>query len=167
MKSKSLTYFLIIIVALVWGVIIYRVFDATTGDKDFPVANTTPIPKKESIESYSEERDTAKLLLNYRDPFADKPKTDPKVIPISKLISDKPVLKAIPKPAINWNFISYSGYIKNARSKRLLTMVTINGKTYSMTDGETADKVKLLKNMIDSIKIAYNGTTKYIVMNSK
>lgn len=165
MKNKALTYFLIVIVALVWGVIIYRVFDATTSDDDIPVTNNSVPIKKESLENYISEKDTSHLSLNYPDPFVDEAKEKPKVIPVSKLITTGQVVKPITKSGVNWSFISYSGYIKNSKSKKLLAFVTINGKEYSMIEGETADKVKLIKNMIDSIKIAYNGNQKFILMN--
>ncbi len=167
MKNKAVTYFLIVIVALVWGVIIYRIFDATTAGDNFPVANSAPIMKIKDLQVYSEPKDTTHLMLNYRDPFMEEVKTEPKVIAVDKLISHKTGVKTASKPGVNWTFINYSGYIKNSKSKRLLAILIINGKEHTMMEGETFEKVKLVKNLRDSVKITYNGLQKYIVMTTR
>jgi hypothetical protein len=70
------------------------------------------------------------------------------------------------KPAMNWSFISYSGYIRNPASKKLIALVSINGQNLTLAEGETKNQVKLLKNLRDSIKISYEGKTKFIVIKS-
>ena len=163
MKNKALTYVLGILVIAVWGTILFRVFGAFSGDNnDIPViANTF---KKESFDDYTVPKDTTKLLLNYRDPFGiEKPDTD-------EVISKKEGRRTAvqiqsPKIQTNWGFIKYSGYIRNPNTKKLLAMVSINGKESMMSEGETSDQVKLLKNLKDSIKISYQGNTTVITMN--
>ncbi len=72
----------------------------------------------------------------------------------------------IVKPAINWSFIKYSGYILNPASKKLIALVSINGKNETLSEGDTKDNVHLIKNMRDSIKISFNGKTKFIPIKS-
>lgn len=162
MKNKKLAYFLIIVVLGVWGIILYRVFSAVGSDDDQSVPVATK-PVKEAFNDFTLPKDTTKLLLNYRDPFGlVKPKdTMIKAVKIFKI--SNPV---VAKPGINWSFITYSGYIRNPASKKLVALVSINGQNTALMEGETKGQVKLLKNLRDSIKISYGGKTKFIVIKS-
>ena len=163
MKNKKLTYFLIAIVLGVWGLILYRIFDAVS-DNDDTAAPVAVKQVKEAFNDYSLPKDTTKLLLNYRDPFGiAKPKDT--AVRVSKATSLKSTV-ATAKPAMNWSFISYSGYIRNPASKKLIALVSINGQNVTLAEGETKNQVKLLKNLRDSIKISYEGKTKFIVIKT-
>lgn len=162
MKNKKLTYFLIVAVAGVWSIILYRIFDASgSGDNDpLPVAKKN---LKEVYNDFSVPKDTTKLLLNYRDPFGLIPLKD-----TTKTRKPLPIKKTalIVKPVMNWSFITYSGYIRNPASKKLIALVNINGQKITMTEGEIKNRVKLLRNLRDSIKVSYEGKTKFIVIKS-
>jgi hypothetical protein len=161
MKNKTLTYVLGVAVAIIWGLIIYRVVTGLRANDDSDV-NIAVNTVKEPYNDYSIPKDTTRLLLNYRDPFGlVKPKDTIKVIPV---VSHKATI--IPKPSINWSFIKYSGYIRNPKSKKLIAILTINGRNVLLAEGEADDNVKLLKNLRDSIRISFNGKIKYISMHS-
>jgi hypothetical protein len=158
MKNKKLTYVLGLAVLVVWGLIIYRVVAAAGGDDgDVPVA-AAPV-KKEPYNDYAVPKDTTHLLLNYRDPFGLVKQKD--TVKMSLAHNHKIAGTAL-KPAFNWGFIKYSGYVRNPGSKKLLAILTINGRSVNMTEGETIDKVKLLRNMGDSVKVSCDGHTKFI-----
>ena len=163
MKNKKFTYFLIVVLVGVWGMILYRIFAAVGNNDDVAVAPTIK-PQKEAYNDFTIPKDTTKLLLNYRDPFGLTKQKDTamSIVKISKHLST-PV---IAKPGINWSFIGYSGYIRNPTSKRLIALVSINGQNITMAEGDTRSQVKLLKNMRDSIKVSYLGKTKFIVLKS-
>jgi hypothetical protein len=159
LKNKGFTYLLGIVVLVVWGLIIYRVFAAAGGDDDpLPVSGF-----KVSAEPYNDfalAPDTTRLLLNYRDPFGlVKPKDTIAPVRRARITTG---IKPMPKPAFNWDFIQYSGYMYNPVSKKLVTLVSINGRNEMLTEGSMKDNVKLIKNMRDSIKISYNGMVKFI-----
>ena len=163
MKNKKLTYFLITIVIGLWGLILYRIFDAvgTSDDVTLPKAIRH---EKEVFNDFSIPKDTTKLMLNYRDPFGVvKPKDT--TFKISRQIAHRNI-SIVPKPVMNWSFISYSGYIRNPSSKKLIALVSINGQNVTLAEGETKNQVKLLRNLRDSIKISYEGKTKFIVIKS-
>jgi hypothetical protein len=157
MKNKKLTYVLGLAVLVVWGLIIYRVVVAAGSDNDLQVA-TAPI-KKEAYNDYTIPKDTTHLLLNYRDPFGLVKQKD--TIKVSSSHSHK-IGGVSLKPMFNWGFIKYSGYMRNPGSKKLLAILTINGRSVNMAEGETIDKVKLLRNMGDSVKVSCDGHTKFI-----
>jgi hypothetical protein len=164
MKNKKLTYFLGFLVLIVWGVIIYRIFNSAGNGNDETFIQPTKKTSKEPYNDYTIPKDTTHLLLKYRDPFAFKKQTDTPKLTIKKLIA----VKVIPPPikASNWNFIKYSGYIHNPGSKNLVAVVNINGKTTMMIEGEIAGQVKLIKNLQDSIEVAFDGKTTYIKMQT-
>jgi hypothetical protein len=161
MKNKNLTYLLGLVVAVVWGIIIYRIFDAAKGnDDDMAIVHTTI--KKEAYNDFAVPKDTVHLLLNYRDPFGVTKQKDTAVLPAKNIVHR--INPIVPKPAFNWNFIQYSGYVRNPSSKKLITLMSINGKNEMFSEGDVKDQVKLIKNMRDSIKISYNGKLKYITI---
>ncbi len=163
MKNKKFTYLLGLVVVVVWGLIIYRIFDAVSANDD----NSAPVVpntiKKEPFNDFAVPVDTTHLLLNYRDPFGLVKQKDT----ISQAAKIRPVksIASLPvKPTFNWGFIQYSGYILNPASKKLTTLITINGKNEMLSEGEMKDQVKLIKNLRDSIKISFNGKTKFITI---
>jgi len=163
MKNKKLTYFLGLVVLAVWGIILYRVFDAYGGnDGSIPV---TPIKTiKEAYNDYMIPKDTTHLLLNYRDPFGLAKTKDTADLTINN--HHKNMMPIPTKPAVNWSFIQYSGYIRNPGSKKLIALVTINGKNETLSEGEMKGQVRLIKNLRDSIKVSFNGQTKYLPIKS-
>jgi len=163
MKNKKLTYLLIVIVAGLWGLIIYRVIGAMAADDDTATTVSAPVVK-ETFNDFSLPKDTAKLLLNYHDPFGLAKKRDT-IISKAEPISHKS-LPVVTKPALNWSFITYSGYIRNPSTKKLVALVSINGQSTTLSEGESKSRVKLIKNLRDSITISYEGKIKVISIKS-
>lgn len=162
MKSKKATWFLIVAVIAVWGVIIYRLLIAAGSDEKLFIRTVQPKVAYESLEGYLLE-DTFKLVLNYRDPFLEK-EVAVNEIPADLTIKTAPALQnntALNKPASNLD-IKYTGYIKNSSGKRIVAIVTINGKEYMISEGETVAGVKLIKNHRDSVRVSYEGKTKFV-----
>ena len=161
MKNKRVTYLLFLLVATVWGIIIYRVVSAAGGDDtDLPAQISA---KKEIYNDYAVAADTSQLLLNYRDPFGLVKERDTVVRPGKSKVRLTPV---VPKAPIDWNFIQYSGFIRNPSTKKLITLININGRSEMLMEGQQKDNVKLLKNLNDSIKISYMGKIKFISIKS-
>jgi len=166
MKNKKLTYFLIAAAIGLWGLIVYRVIGAMTADDDTsPQVAIARI--KEAYNDFSLPKDTAKLLLNYRDPFGSaKAKDTAANRPQKPVLIKNPAMPRVVKPAVNWSFISYSGYIRNPSTKKLIALVSIGGQSTTLAEGESKSQVKLIKNLRDSIKISYGGKTKFIAIKS-
>ena len=165
MKNKKLSYFLIAVVACLWGLIIYRVVGAFTAEDETNSMSAAAPTVKEVYNDFALPKDTTKLLLNYRDPFGLIKAKD--TIPVK---SDRPMVRKISsvvaKPVMNWSFITYSGYIRNPSTKKLIALVNINGQSTTLAEGEIKNQVKLIKNLRDSIKISYEGKTKFIPIKS-
>ncbi|MNL72891.1 hypothetical protein D3C87_1982790 [compost metagenome] len=65
-------------------------------------------------------------------------------------------------PPINWEIIKYLGYVVSPDTKKLVSIVAINGNERMLSDGEFLEGVKLLKNRRDSILVSWQGKKKYI-----
>jgi len=161
-KNKKLTWFLICAVVLVWGVILYRLFFNNVED-EYVMRSQSAVAKHEPYDQYVPKADTFKLALNYKDPFLGG--ITPEVAePQSTDLSLKPVNFVPPpvKPFIDWNAIKYSGYIINPVTKKIVSIIAVNGKEQMLSEGETFEGAKLLKNKKDSVLINWKGTQKYI-----
>lgn len=159
MKNKKFTYLLGLTVAILWGLILYRVVDWAGGSDNDPLPAVSAKRPKEAYYDYALPKDTTHLLLNYRDPFGLVKMKDMAQMPLKK--THRP-LTMVAKPALNWSFIKYSGYIRNRASKKLIALVNVNGKNVMLSEGDTKEQVKLLKNMRDSIRVSFSGQTKCI-----
>ncbi|WP_256014135.1 hypothetical protein [Desertivirga xinjiangensis] len=158
MKRKRSTYVLAALAAAIWAVIFIRIFSSKASEENKLRGNRDFF--KEEFNDYSL-IDTTALRLNYPDPFRlsairSEPDQQPDVYASSSL-SD-PV--KIPEP--DWSAITYSGYIRNPGSKKLLAMLNLKGKNVLMAEGETRDDIKLIKNLRDSIKVSQMGKTRFI-----
>jgi hypothetical protein len=160
MKNKPVTYVLLVAVALVWGIIIYRVFSSLNDDP--PVLTATSPQKKEALNDYAVKEDTAKLNLHYRDPFnvASPPKDTARIT--NHAITVKAAVEVVKKPATDWSAISYKGFIRNPESKQLIAMIRYNNQSIMLSEGQSFGPLRLVKHKGDSILIKYQGKTKYI-----
>jgi len=160
MTKKLKTIILSVAVMIVWGTILYKIIAATSAGDDTPLA-TVASTVKESYNDYAIPKDTTHLLLNYKDPFGLKKQKDTVQ---ARVITQKIHKEQVLKPAMNWSFIRYSGYIRNPGSKKTVALLNINGRSVMLAEGESAESVKLIKNMRDSIKVSYNGQIKFITI---
>ena len=160
MKNKKSTYLLGLLVLVVWGMIFYRFFNAI-GDN--PGSITSPSVKiKEPYDDYTIPKDTIRLPSGYRDPFGlTKAKDTTRVISPK---NPKMNIQVTAIPAINWGEIRYLGYIRNPGSRKLIAIMHIHGVEVMMSEGESAENVRLLRNLRDSIQVNYRGRTKYITI---
>ena len=162
MKNKKLTYLLGLVVLVVWGMILYRVFNAFDSN-DGDVAAIPLKTAKEAYNDFSLPKDTTHLLLDYRDPFGIVKQKDTDKVIIRKVSERKIPVQVKP---MDWGFIRYSGYMLNPATKKLIALVSINGQNITLSEGQTKNDVKLIKNLRDSIKISYAGKTKFIAIKS-
>lgn len=161
-KNKKLTYFLICAVAIVWGVILHRVFFSKSED-DYIIKDSNAIVKHEPYDQYVIKEDTFKLALNYRDPFlgevASVPEPKIEASTLQQVNFSPPVSL---KPLVDWTAIKYSGYIINPVTKKTVCIIIVNGIERMLAEGESFDGAKLLKNKKDSVLISWKGKQKYI-----
>lgn len=160
MKNKKFTSILICCVVALWGIIFYRVYLAM--DEKDKISIVSPPKKLAFFTAVNHINDSVHLNLNYRDPFSVANNMPPvekeHLLPTKIAVQNMPA----PKPLINWQAISYAGYISNANSKQKLVIVLKDGKEFMLGEGQSLNGIKLLKYAGDSIKVQYQGQSKYI-----
>jgi type II secretory pathway component PulC len=152
MKNKKMTYVLLPLVMIVWGIVFFKIFSAI---KPSSAAVSDMNIIKRGDDSSLFKVDTFSIVNNYRDPFNNKPSTTNKSgtshnVPVKKKV-------VVTNTPLKWPEIVYNGIIKNKNSPQQLVMVKINGASNFMTKGENIAGVQLLKVYKDSIVICYSG----------
>lgn len=162
MKSKKFTYVLMACVAAVWGIIFYRIYVAVN-EEETPIASG-PVAKAAYFKMVNHQEDRVVLDLNYRNPFAGGQASfvpAEKDVPVAA-IKAMPQAPFMPKQQVNWSGVLYSGYINNPTTKQKLAILSVNGKETMLAEGQSANGLKLLKHAGDSVRVQYQGETKYI-----
>ncbi len=134
MKSKALTYVMLIVVGIIWYQVFFRVKNNLMGDD-----TEVPKPNQANISVNAIARDTVELNVDYRDPFHYD-----KVVKGVSLVSDaqlaqttpKPIKPRKRKPQFVWPKVSYHGLIRNRSSKHPLALVRVDGLVYNLRKGE-------------------------------
>lgn len=144
------TYVLLAVVAIIWGIIGFKVVNTVSPDT----------PEKVSSESVGFKpitplkKDTFGITAQYRDPFLG---TWPK----KKKGNPTAMAKKNIAPKRN---ITYTGSIANKDQKKNIFFVTIEGKQSLMKIGQTVNEVKLVSGSAKHIRVRYNGRAETITL---
>lgn len=158
-------YLLIGLVALIWGLIIYKVIKGLAGDDPPPVATKAKPPQPEdTLTTY------VLSSMQYPDPFSnelafeeveDETEIEPSEQMTSKDDITTPSLPTV-VPAIVSPLpppeIKYAGYIYNPQTRRKTAMITMNGRSMSVGVNDQIDnKTKVLEISDQKITVQHNG----------
>lgn len=135
MKSKLTTYLLVIAVAVLWGIIIKRVF--------FSKPPTT-VQQYTEVKSVVSEKSFEPLMLNYRDPF--RPAPQPKATVVKKEIAAPEVKKQTRKENVSLKFI---GRLQCGDAVNYI--IELNGQQHTLSHGEEAGGFTLSRICSDSL----------------
>jgi hypothetical protein len=153
MKSKKSIYVLLPLVIIIWGAIVYQIFDYSTPEsaivpaEDFSVKPIVQKPK-----------DSISIKINQRDPFSGKMVDDAAKRPIGKQSRRTPKIKE----ELIWPQIKYKGIVSDVKDKIKVYMVIIDGKTHLMKKGETEEEIVLKDGDREMIYLNYNGDSKVV-----
>lgn len=151
MKNKLLTYLLIVLVIVVWGLIFMRLFSTSKEEiKSQRVINT-----KYTIDT-SILNTKYTLRLNYTDPFLGQKN---KAFLLSKHKKSIKIKEQVQPESID---AQYLGMISNKKQKSVLALIRLNGEEYYLSIGETIDEIKLV-NCNETSIVLKKGKTKYII----
>ncbi len=156
MNERKRMFILIPILILVWGLVIYHVYDAVSDD-------VTPIVQtNEAYVAIPEKLVEFELALNYPDPFLQTAMAKPVVVAkksptrTNKRKPEKRV-QTVPKPALR-----YSGRIENLESNEERHLISVNGNPQIVTLGQEVDGVVLKKVFADSVEFKWNKETIFV-----
>jgi hypothetical protein len=158
MKNKKMTYILIPLAVIVWGLIFWKIY-SHFADKDDDGAKTYTLRPNKVPDSIP---DTIRLLLNYRDPFLSytyRPANFTRTARMERSESGN-FSRTIAKPEINWPNIKYGGMIWNKKSKSKTGLLTFNNQNLLVKEGQIIEGYKIFKLYSDSVTLEYNKIKK-------
>ncbi len=156
MKKNKNSKILLPIVIIIWGVLIYKVYDAfNPGENKIRESNS-----ENFIPPQSKERDTFSLLPIDSDPFLG-------IAYIKKQVNTT-------KPAPNnrkkeeeviWPVINYLGIVSDENSITSVFILQINGQQYLIKKSETIQEIILINGSQEKVILRYKGKEKeYLIM---
>ena len=156
-----LQYLLVIVVLLIWGRVILKLF------KNFKFGDTVEVKQLQLNDNFDDYTltDTFHLSANYPDPFLSEGLRVTKPVVVSSSSSmplnnqPKPILEN--KPVV-WPSIAYKGIIKSLASGKQLILIYINDRGFKMTPGNKQGDLILEKVYKDSIVMKWNNLKKTI-----
>ena len=161
MKKKTTTYILLAVVAAIWGIVIFKVFNYATDDS---LQDTSYMPMIQKDTLQREKYDTIPLQLNYSDPFLKRSTMSTPIVkqeqPKEKVQSKPEPPKPVPviKERVFWPQIQYDGTIGSKGAS--LAMMKINGQSFIVAKGKSEKEVTVKKIYQDSILVIYKHEEK-------
>lgn len=133
MKSKSLTYFLLAVVGIIWYQVFFRVKDTIFGEEAVVKGHS-----QQAVSFQLLSRDTVTLKANYRDPFHLK-KSAPSNGILEEAPPQRPVQNAIVrsvKPQMIWPDMHYYGLVRRNESNKPLALLKADGLLFNLRLGD-------------------------------
>ncbi|MCA6363624.1 MAG: hypothetical protein IM638_11355 [Bacteroidetes bacterium] len=152
MKNKRTTYLLMAVVAAIWGLIGWKIWKGLQGDDDFNVEPETVLNAKNK----NTLSDSFELILNYRDPFLDKPVAAVTSASVSTQSVPKQTVVAAPKPepvTSSWPEIRYGGLVKRTGQEKSAAFVSVNGNSEIVVPGQKIGDITITRIWRDSVEV--------------
>lgn len=158
MKNKKLNKILLPLVGLIWLAVAFRFFGS---EKEGDNLSHLPSTSFALLDS-NLQRESFSLLLDYRDPFLDRPAdlgmekqpVSPPSVPTSPILR----LEKIQLPQkIDYPKVSYLGGVKSETDTRGL--VQIDGKILQVKKGEEVQEVSILDLNLDQILVQFKDSS--------
>ena len=159
MKNKKAIYFLLPLVLIIWGLIIYRIVSGSASD-NYVQSAAVNIPLKlnqEKVDTFSIYADYSDPFLDYIWEFDDSGSDEEAVVEEIVPVIEKPPI------IINWPKISFGGIVKNQKSNKQVIIINIGEVGHLMKAGDVVSGVTLKKVFNDSIQVSFEKENKTIV----
>lgn len=169
MENNKTKYLLGLMLALVWGLVSYRVYDKYFAKKD----NTLSVVPTIFEEKAKAKQDSFALLLNYQDPFKyteihseERPVFQTSSFANAYRYPSVPVEVTKPEvkqaASIIFPEIVYKGNIKS-KLGRVIALVSIDGSVTNLAVNDAWKEIQMTSIYDDSIKVFYKNTYKTIL----
>ncbi|MCB0479716.1 MAG: hypothetical protein KDC84_16225 [Crocinitomicaceae bacterium] len=154
MNKKTINSILLVTVLGIWGYVVYAKFyngnsESNDTNEIVNVSGGRTIMKKDSFS----------LRLDYRDPFLGKISNNnfkPKQSISAHSTQEKRKIKSPTPEPQPWPTIRYYGLVKNAsKNKGGTALISLNGKTHQVIQGDEIEHVEIKNILGDSIQVKY------------
>jgi hypothetical protein len=154
LNNKNLKYFLFSIVIIVWGLIILSIIKSLSSQK---AARDEAKLQIHHAQNYFV--DTFILIQDYPDPFLpsnDSLDAQDRISNVSNR-TNPPIVSEDSLFRIKINkSVKLNGVIKSSGDKKMIGMITINGKEYVVKSGQIVEDVLISKITKDAVMIVVN-----------
>jgi len=148
-KSKRNTYLLLAAVIVIWGLLIFRLFNPENEDD---LVQASPMDTGPAIINKIKPKDTFSIRTYDRDPFLGT---------IQK--KEKPKKRVVrPQEIINWPSVIYKGLVAGNQAKDNVYILEINGNQYLMKRNTTENEITLLQGKASQVIVRYKKQRKTI-----
>lgn len=146
-KNKKLTYLLIILTTVIWGLVAFRIYTNFKGERQY-----NNIVTQKSISSEVKEQDSIyTLLLDYPDPFLKGEKR-----------TTEETIKNPGSPAVvNWPALEYRGCLIN-QNKEITGLLKIGNSNLLVKKGKIYSNIKIEEISKDSVLLVCQGKSRWI-----
>ncbi len=163
MKNKKLTYILLPLVVLVWALVIYRIFFEGKAKPE----NISTLAKPLIKESVKEEKNTYKLIANYRDPFLSRIKQSAVNKKVNKEKETQNTSSNLRRrrtsvSRIRWPEIAYGGFIEDDTDQEITILLNLNKRDYLVKEGDIIDQIIVKAFYGDSLLVEYKDEEKIL-----
>jgi hypothetical protein len=162
MKNKKTTYILLALVALIWGLIFYRIFSGISNNDKSTNTRTLIVKTKNELVA-----DSFTIYNNYGNPFGsyEKQNSNPVKNYETRInLSRKETQQPLPAPqqVINWPAIQYKGKIFNTKTGKSMILMNVDGFEQVTEPGKSINSITLVAVTGDSVLIKFSNRLRYI-----
>jgi hypothetical protein len=173
-NNKRSVYLLLPLVLLVWGMIGWRIWAASSDS----ASETEQLPAMALRTKPALTRQRPRLLLTYGDPFkpgasrpapslagpvpvASFPPSAPATSRAASLnFPAHPATPAAPVPSIAWPQIKYLGVISHVGSEAQVALLAVDNQELVVKAGRSERGVQVIKLFRDSVQLGFSGQKK-------
>ena len=145
-KNRKTLVVLIPAVALIWGMVIYRIVETLSEEEVIKPVNKA----SQKQQTFKTEKDTFSLISLDRDPFLGNTYSSKKNVK----------KKFVSKKEINWPTIEYLGMVSDSDSKSGVYLLNVMGRSHFLQKGDEVDSIKLVKVSPNKIWLKYKNSTR-------
>jgi len=148
LKNKKITYLLIVLVALIWGLIFYKIY-ANFGGKRLVEKN---LPPSFAIVEKGQHDSIFKLSCNYPDPFL-KGSGQSTAAPIKNTGSPK---------IVTWPLIEYRGLMTSNNKNESTGLLKVQVSNLLVKQGKVYAEIKVRTITRDSIFLEFQNESRWL-----
>lgn len=135
---------------VIWGFLIYKIVDAFSSENT-TIANTQKANFKPPKRI---QKDTFSLVPIKSDPFLGTVYSKSKETAVNTNTTYRP------RNEKQWPSIGYFGIVADKKSTSSVYIVSVNGQQFLLKQGDSLQKLKIIKGSEKNIYIRYEGQTK-------
>ena len=145
-KNRKTVIFLIPVVAIIWGAVIYRFVQTISEEETIK----SPVKNNRVKTRFEIEKDTFSLIALDRDPFLGTIYSEKK----------KGIKKSFTSKEIEWPSVEFIGVVSDADSGSGVYLLNIQGKSHFMKKGGIIDSIQLVKAAGNKVWLKYKNKTR-------